>query len=177
MAELPQLRKPAAIRGNSNETYLFRHPEQFEQLAEYFAGALQAGGRDSFWALSAGASKGLEAISIVLTYLRKAAELEIDQPPPLTVIAIDAEEYNQLLFEAEAVKYSQVGQAIHYAIFDLRDQEKLATLKAFTPGARGFDAVFFNNTMTYFGNDDVGAKVCRTLRDLLLPTGQFHFFA
>lgn len=206
LAELSALRQPGRVSNNSFQTALFRHTHQFKELSGYFKKKLQNKTADSFWVLSAGASSGQEAASILITYQRAVKEVGIANPPPLQVIAVDADEYTEMMFDENAMRFRlfelpdwetyfdikkppQDGQVagwlklpyremVKYAIFDLRETSKLLGLKAFTPGTRGFDAVFFNNVMTYFGNDIVGTGVCNALKSILLksPDGNGLFF-
>jgi chemotaxis protein methyltransferase CheR len=166
-------------RLTTNETYFFREPQHFNDMAERLRGHVQSGGRD-FVVWSAASSSGEEAYS--------AAMLMADElgDTPWKVIGTDlstamVESARRALFTLDRARmvppaylkrFCLKGQGDHAGQIlvskELRERVQFtaANLMQPLPQLPQFDIIFLRNVLIYFDNEAKSQIVRRVLTQL-----------
>lgn len=176
-----------------HETYLFRHPEQFELLGQRLTAQRLASGQHTLRAWSAGCSTGEEAYSIASTLFHHAPGTEISVlGTDVSVSALTVAEQGKygshsvrqpipasLTCDFPAAAGGGVEVAPHLRLLvqwrpiNLTESDHLPALAGISGG---FDFIFCRNVLVYFTKEH-SHRVLLALRDRLLPGGYLFLTA
>lgn len=172
----------------TNETFFFRHGEQFNFLYEEILPYLKANNNGKIEIWSAASSTGEEPYSIAMTLM----EFFKNGGPPFKIYASDInseviKEAQQGIYDERAVKEVPSGIKDRYfrrnvtskdgVLYEVTDQVK-AKVEFFQhnlqhhPSKSNMDVIFLRNVLIYFDRD-IKEKVVNLLEPSLKPKGYF----
>jgi len=181
---LPALWQQTIEHVTVNETYLFRHPEQFQVLSKMLVPQRLFGGQRKLRAWSAGCSTGEEAYSLAMVLSQAAPHVEVsvlatDVSQTVLAVAQRGKYGPHSLREALPTGYSafvhmsadgtleiapSLRRLVEFRQVNLADPEDLATVTGC------FDFIFCRNVLIYF-EALRGHDVLSALRDRLSEGG------